>query len=347
MKLLFTIFSISSSFFLFSQNLVPNPSFEEKNTTKTTGVWLIKNWSGASSSVGDYYYRNNTDKSSNVPTNEFGNQEPHIGNAYTGICIKNDIVEYIEAELIKPLVKGQEYKISIFISKADKRHSYVKEFGILFLPKKKSHFLHTGINEKPDVVFVNENGYKNNNDWVELSETYVARGEEAVLVFGHFLHNEPDGFHGKAHYYIDDVSITPVDEEEKKDTTQVVSTISDINKTIPFSIDTFRLQDLNFKFGTATLEGNYDILLSDPLSFLIRYPEKMITVEGYTDNIGNEEKNKKLSEERAKAVGNYLVQKGIDKSRISCKGYGSSRPIAGNNTEDGRYKNRRVEIIVR
>ncbi|MEO8760224.1 MAG: OmpA family protein, partial [Bacteroidia bacterium] len=257
-------------------------------------------------------------------------------------------IEYIETELLKPLVKGQEYKISFFISKADKRHSYIKEMGILFLPKKKTWFLEHGIDKKPDVDFVNESGYKNEDDWVELSETYIARGDEAVLVLGHFLYNEPNGFNGKAHYYIDDVSITPVNDDYEKEgiATKSIPITTTENEIAPVSIDTFRLQDLNFKFGTAILEGNYDVLLSEPVNFLLRYPKKAITVEGYTDNIGNEEKNQKLSEERAKAIADYLIQKRVDKTHIACKGYGSLRPIAGNDTEEGRHKNRRVEIIV-
>jgi outer membrane protein OmpA-like peptidoglycan-associated protein len=72
----------------------------------------------------------------------------------------------------------------------------------------------------------------------------------------------------------------------------------------------------------------------------------LITIIGNTDNTGNEEKNRILSEARAKAVAEYLTSKNIDKSRIKYTGYGSSKPIASNDTEEGKQQNRRVEFII-
>ena len=70
-----------------------------------------------------------------------------------------------------------------------------------------------------------------------------------------------------------------------------------------------------------------------------------ISVEGHTDNVGTPESNQKLSENRAKAVYDYLVAKGIDKNRLSYTGWGQEKSIADNRSEDGRYKNRRVELV--
>jgi len=71
-----------------------------------------------------------------------------------------------------------------------------------------------------------------------------------------------------------------------------------------------------------------------------------INILGYTDNKGNEATNMKLSEERVKCVIQYLVNKSIDKSRLTGKGMGSKNPIDTNDTEDGRIKNRRVEFTI-
>lgn len=71
-----------------------------------------------------------------------------------------------------------------------------------------------------------------------------------------------------------------------------------------------------------------------------------IKISGHTDNTGNQDQNKTLSEARAKAVADYLIQKGIDKTRISFIGYGGSKPIASNDTENGKQLNRRVEFII-
>lgn len=70
------------------------------------------------------------------------------------------------------------------------------------------------------------------------------------------------------------------------------------------------------------------------------------TIAGHTDNQGNSETNRKLSEQRARAVANWLIREGIETSRITVIGHGSSQPVADNATEAGRAKNRRIEIIV-
>lgn len=75
-------------------------------------------------------------------------------------------------------------------------------------------------------------------------------------------------------------------------------------------------------------------------------PSVTLEISGYTDNTGNEKYNIKLSLSRAKSVTTYLVEKGIMDTRITYKGYGNSKPIAGNNTEKGRMKNRRVEFSI-
>jgi outer membrane protein OmpA-like peptidoglycan-associated protein len=71
-----------------------------------------------------------------------------------------------------------------------------------------------------------------------------------------------------------------------------------------------------------------------------------ISVEGYTDNVGVDSLNQKLSEERENSVTVYLLSKGIEQSQLSTKGLGSKNPIASNLNEKGRIKNRRVEIRI-
>lgn len=72
-----------------------------------------------------------------------------------------------------------------------------------------------------------------------------------------------------------------------------------------------------------------------------------IEINGHTDNIGKEADNQKLSEKRAEAIVDYLVSKGIEKRRLSAAGFGSTQPIASNETEEGRKKNRRATFLIR
>jgi OmpA-OmpF porin, OOP family len=77
------------------------------------------------------------------------------------------------------------------------------------------------------------------------------------------------------------------------------------------------------------------------------FPDKNITIEGHTDNIGTNEYNQKLSEKRAKSVRQYLIDKfGINGSRLTAVGYGEEKPIASNDTAEGRQTNRRVEAVL-
>jgi outer membrane protein OmpA-like peptidoglycan-associated protein len=83
------------------------------------------------------------------------------------------------------------------------------------------------------------------------------------------------------------------------------------------------------------------------LEYLQNNTDKTIQISGHTDNTGKETDNLLLSENRAKAVADFLISKGIAKNRITTNGYGSSKPIADNNTEDGKQRNRRVEFVVK
>lgn len=109
---------------------------------------------------------------------------------------------------------------------------------------------------------------------------------------------------------------------------------------------TVRLNNIFFDFGKATLRAeSYPEL--DRLVTIMKENSKMsIEMSGHTDNVGNEVANLKLSEERAQSVTQYLIAKGIKANRIVAKGYGKSKPVSTNDTEEGRQLNRRVEFTI-
>jgi OOP family OmpA-OmpF porin len=81
--------------------------------------------------------------------------------------------------------------------------------------------------------------------------------------------------------------------------------------------------------------------------FLKKYPDTTAVIEGHTDNVGTPEHNLDLSQRRAESVVNYLVEKfGIERSRLTAKGYGEARPVADNSTNEGKQKNRRIEAVI-
>jgi len=104
--------------------------------------------------------------------------------------------------------------------------------------------------------------------------------------------------------------------------------------------------DVEFDFNKAIIKQGYYKDIDDLAKVMKDYPDLKVVIEGHTDNIGTAEYNKNLSQERAEAVKKYLVEKGIDANRITAQGFGFDRPIASNDTEEGRQKNRRVEAAV-
>ena len=126
--------------------------------------------------------------------------------------------------------------------------------------------------------------------------------------------------------------------------------LNQFNKVLPTS-DSARglivnLGGLNFPTGQATLTVEAKERLSRFSGLVAAHPDLKFEIEGHTDNLGKPESNLKLSEVRAEAVRDYLVQAGLPAGTIIVKGLGDADPVASNNTTDGRARNRRVEIIV-
>jgi len=102
---------------------------------------------------------------------------------------------------------------------------------------------------------------------------------------------------------------------------------------------------INFDTGKSTIKPESKPIIEQIVQMLKANPEVKISVEGHTDNVGNSRSNKILSGDRAKAVATAIIAQGIDAKRLSSVGHGQDKPIADNNTEEGRAKNRRVEIV--
>ncbi|RKZ09225.1 hypothetical protein DRQ05_00070, partial [bacterium] len=104
------------------------------------------------------------------------------------------------------------------------------------------------------------------------------------------------------------------------------------------------LKGVHFESGSASLTPDSYVVLDQVVRSLMAYPEVKVEIRGYTDSVGSWEYNLKLSQKRAEAVKQYLVNSGIDPNRIIAKGYGEADPIASNKTAEGRAENRRIEF---
>lgn len=108
----------------------------------------------------------------------------------------------------------------------------------------------------------------------------------------------------------------------------------------------YTLENVFFDTGLSTLKPESYKALNELVEVMNLKPTMVIEIDGHTDNTGTAELNQTLSQNRADAVRNYLIKKGITATRITAKGYGDTLPVADNSTEEGKAKNRRTEVKI-
>jgi outer membrane protein OmpA-like peptidoglycan-associated protein len=102
---------------------------------------------------------------------------------------------------------------------------------------------------------------------------------------------------------------------------------------------------INFDTGKSNIKPESMTIIDQIAALLKAHADLKVSIEGHTDNVGTPESNKTLSQQRAKSVMSAVVQKGIAADRMAAVGWGQEKPIADNRSEDGRAKNRRVEVV--
>ena len=174
--------------------------------------------------------------------------------------------------------------------------------------------------------------FKNTSTDSDLEATYhlVSKDKEYWVKIDHFAGNGID---------VEAFQLSVLEMEAMKQEIQANEMFEAINK------DGFIALYINFETGKSDIKSESQPIVDQIIEMLKQNPDLKVSVEGHTDNVGSDKSNKTLSENRAKSVMNALINGGIEKSRLSSKGWGSTKPVGDNSTEDGRYKNRRVEIV--
>jgi outer membrane protein OmpA-like peptidoglycan-associated protein len=112
-------------------------------------------------------------------------------------------------------------------------------------------------------------------------------------------------------------------------------------------VSALNFEIINFAKGSAEIPpASYDFLNQAAIAIKAAPPGTVIQIDGHTDNTGDAESNLQLSQQRALAVRNYLVMNGVDESALTVKGSGENDPVASNETEEGRFRNRRIQFTV-
>jgi outer membrane protein OmpA-like peptidoglycan-associated protein len=394
--------------FAYSQNLIPNPGFEEHHSDS------VSLWEHALSPF--YHF---------APLTII----PHSGSNCLGLCIwKYDPTEYLQVKLTEKLEKGSEYELKMFVSFdshiIDCEHDIVTELGCYFSDTSLYLKNRTQLYLEPQIIIPLDK----NTSWVEKKEYFIAKGNENFLVIGKYFDykDNPNDTASIRLKILANKKIDSIEAEKESKINTEIARIKNKYETNSADFDKIknkrkRQQKMNeFRFNVSKMrseiqasmnfieysyslkipkqtEKNYcririnidDISLTkntlknviefddtlaegkifrlnniffetdksellaksfeelDKLFLMLKNSESMkIEISGHTDSTGMENHNLLLSQARAKAVVDYLVQKGIDKTRISYKGYGSSNPMTTNDTEEGRAENRRVEFKI-
>jgi outer membrane protein OmpA-like peptidoglycan-associated protein len=352
-----------------SENLVYNSSFEEYRhcPTKIDAMGVMREadaWWQPTGGSSDYFNACGG-RECNVPRNKMGFQEAHSGTAYCGIyCSQEQYREYLQTELKTPLRKGKRYRVSFWTSLAEKSPHAVATLGAVLTPERIEDSARGILMEKeskaignngsqsiatfftPQVVNIAENVIDNTKEWIEVSGEFIAKGGERFLTIGNFYSfnrsnvvstNGTNTPLPGAYYYIDDIEVICLDSIET--TSKPKTEEARVGKIVI-------LENIFFATGESeVLQQSYNELMKLK-ELLESNPSMQIELRGHTDNQGTKDYNQKLSEARAKAVVDYLVERGIDRSRLTSIGYGKSQPIADNATSEGRQQNRRVEYRV-
>lgn len=132
-----------------------------------------------------------------------------------------------------------------------------------------------------------------------------------------------------------------------KDTTdeEVYQEVAMQQKTLQVG-ETYNLEDIFYETNSAEILPESKLMLEEFASYLKKHPTIKLAIHGHTDNIGKPEANLALSTDRAFSVASFLQSQGVEKHRLSFKGFGETKPIYSNNTEEGREKNRRTEFVI-
>jgi OOP family OmpA-OmpF porin len=319
-------------------NLINNYSFEdnERGQTNFTNIGHdVTNWWSSAGSP-DYYYGN---------AYHAAEGKASIGcRFYTH---RSNHIEFISTELKKPLETGKKYCFKTLLKLKEDCYFGVNAVGVLL-----SNYL-PGENEliegkiKPSISHHQGTPLTYKTQWMELSCAYTAAGGESILTLGSFSNAKAmkkvglKGSNFESYYYFDMVQLYEIEDETqcpclmgKNNDIPIEKGKAFVVKNIFFNNDQWELLPSSF----VALDSLFELLQSGQF--------KQIEISGHTSNTGSKERNILLSKNRALAVKNYLVNKGLQESTFTCIGYGPDKPISDNSTEKGRSENRRVEFKI-
>ena len=301
------------------------------------------------------------------------NETPDIykdkDNCYAGFRVMGVNYECLRNELKKPLIAEKRYTIQ-FKLKLRKENAYAFN-GISVVSSDKVMFLKSKDEGQDQGVVIQSHpsmvlGCR--ETWMTISGSFVAKGNEKYIYIGNFTDNkdlklfqvfstEAD-YLGEIYYLIDDVVLI----EEQAGINYPCNTKGCDLDTIVIEKPKIAVEEniyshpkigqsivlRNIRFATSSwdiLPESYETLDSI-VDFMQKFPSMVVEISGHTDNRGKANSNIELSQNRAASIVNFLIENGIESERMQARGYGQEKAIDSNETETGRFNNRRVEFKI-
>jgi len=339
------------------ENIVPNPGFEEFSGVPIGWYYrgshftkVVRYWSSATAASPDAF-----GPKVRVPEHwaekGFGDQIPRTGNAMAGITVygcdegKPHCREYVQVQLLEPLVVGQSYEVEFWVSHL-LRSLQVNNIGM--------HFSEGKVDVKTDIplelepMIAETNIVKaDDHRWTKISGRFEATAPADYLIIGNFysdsltnVNSTPNNLRF-GYYYVDDVSVRKIPPIK-----EVPVEPDDLSLLTPEKGKIIQLRNIFFDTDRYELLPRSYVELKKLLRLMQDNPNMVIEIRGHTDSRGRDAYNLYLSRNRAKAVVDFLNENGIDSKRTHFVGFGSSQPVASNETEKGRQQNRRVEFLI-
>jgi outer membrane protein OmpA-like peptidoglycan-associated protein len=367
------------SFGVFAQNnLVENPSFEqtEKKVKKGVGeIYLATGWYSPDEEKPADLFAETVKKEYSQPENVKGYQLPATGQNYAGIRVwvdrGSDPIHYIQTKLKDKLIAGKSYCVSFKVSLADLSKFGNANIGANISAKKPRSRDLDSYEVKANIHHSKKRVFKDQYLWETICSVYKAEGDERYLTIGGFANPEminekketvrlrmSSQFRGQrqtsdTYFFIDDVSVVNMEEidacnceeGESGDEMEVVysESVGETDEDTDISTK-IELRTIYFDENSAEY-SNKDVLV-DMLQTLIANQEINITVVGHSDKGEELNSTGNISQERAKAVKAYLVENGIEESRVSIKAMKDMDRVDESGTQKGKAKNRRVTFEV-
>lgn len=362
---LLLFFTLNVSIPHFSQNLIPDSSFEVNKRIPIiySEIDASKFWSRPSLGTSDLYCKCSRKQSKyslvNVPNNPMGSQNAHSGVCYAGIFAHShgSYREYLQTELREPLEANAVYLITAHISLADYSRASINKFGVAFSKKRVKHTT-TGIITNLNATYFKTDSTSlcDTTKWQQITLEYKALGGENFIILGSFEVNTIEktmviapkeahtrinqSTHRDAYYYVDDICLRKIRDEplitddwiESYETKPDTATRKNYTATsILFESNNYHIKEI------------YKIQLDALVTYLKTNTSFCLQIEGHTDKTGSKKANQILSEKRAFEVYNYFLRNKIEPIRLTWRGLSASKPTSAEEI-DALKMNRRVEI---